>query len=139
MSVGWFTSASIDKPFTWCDHIGTGHPDPDIAFAEGKFYLATQQKTDFVSPGPWVESVEVRVGVDTDGNGEVDDWTDWKEVKETYDYIEGFSKQIARTPAAVDLSELPKGFGFQVEIRLEDSTENKSKPILESIDLKFDE
>ncbi|MEC8506495.1 MAG: hypothetical protein VXZ53_05930, partial [Planctomycetota bacterium] len=76
---------------------------------------------------------------DTDGNGEVDDWTDWKEVKETYDYIEGFSKQIARTPAAVDLSELPKGFGFQVEIRLEDSTENKSKPILESIDLKFDE
>ena len=34
MSVGWFTSASIDKPFTWCDHIGTGHPDPDIAFAE---------------------------------------------------------------------------------------------------------
>ena len=139
MSVGWFTSSSIDKPFTWCDHIGTGHPDPDVAFAEGKFYLATQQKTDFVSPGPWVESVEVRVGVDTDGNGEVDDWTDWKEVKETYDYIEGFSKQIARTPAAVDLSELPKGFGFQVEIRLEDSTENKSKPILESIDLKFDE
>ena len=139
MSVGWFTSSSIDKPFTWCDHIGTGHPDPDIAFAEGKFYLATQQKTDFVRPGPWVESVEVRVGVDTDGNGKVDDWTDWKEVKETYDYIEGFSKQIARTPAAVDLSELPEGFGFQVEIRLEDSTENKSKPILESIDLKFDE
>ena len=139
MSVGWFTSSSIDEPFTWCDHIGTGHPDPDIAFAEGKFYLATQQKTDFVSPGPWVESVEVRVGVDTDGNGKVDDWTDWKEVRETYDYIEGFSKQIARTPAAVDLSELPEGFGFQVEIRLEDSTENKSKPILESIDLKFDE
>ena len=139
MSVGWFTSSSIDEPFTWCDHIGMGHPDPDIAFAEGKFYLATQQKTDFVSPGPWVESVKVRVGVDTDRNGEVDVWTPWKEVKETYDYIEGFSKQIARTPAAVDLSELPEGFGFQVEIRLEDSTENKSKPILESIDLSFDE
>ena len=50
MSVGWFTSPSIDKQFTWCDKIGNGHPDPDIAFAEGQFYLATQQKTDYVTP-----------------------------------------------------------------------------------------
>jgi len=45
MSVGWFTSSSMDEEFTWCDNIGKGHPDPDVAFAEGKFYLATQQRT----------------------------------------------------------------------------------------------
>jgi hypothetical protein len=139
MSVGWFTSPSIDKPFTWCDNIGTGHPDPDIAFAEGQFYLATQQKTDFISPGPWVESVEARVGVDTDGDQTIDRWTDWAEVKEKYDYIPGFSKQIARTPAQLDLSKLPEGMGYQVEIRMTDITENKSKPILESMALTFEE
>nr|WP_235990266.1 hypothetical protein [Bremerella alba] len=139
MSVGWFTSSSIDKPFKWCDHIGNGHPDPDVAFAEGQFYLATQQKTDFVSPGPWVETVEARVGVDTDKDGKSDQWTDWTELKESYDYIPGFSKQIARTPAQLDLSPLPAGYGFQVELRLTDSTENKSKPIIESMSVTFAE
>ena len=139
MSVGWFTSSSVDAPFTWCDNIGTGHPDPDIAFAEGQFYLATQQKTDFVSPGPWVESVEARVGVDTDGDQAIDKWTDWAEMKEEYDYIPGFSKQIARKPAELDLSTLPAGMGYQVEVRITDKTENKSKPILESLTLTFDD
>ena len=139
MSVGWFTSPSIDEQFTWCDKIGNGHPDPDVAFAEGQFYLATQQKTDYVSPGPWVETVEARVGVDTDNDKKIDQWTDWSEVKESYDYIEGFSKQIARTPAELDLSKLPAGFGFQVEMRLTDSTENKSKPIVERMTLTFEE
>ena len=139
MSVGWFTSSSIDKQFTWCDNIGKGHPDPDVAFAEGQFYLATQQKTDYVSPGPWVETVEARVGVDTDNDKEIDKWTDWSELKESYDYIEGFSKQIARTPAELDLSKLPAGFGFQVELRLTDSTENKSKPIVERMTMSFAE
>ena len=138
MAVGWFTSPSIDQQFTWCDKIGNGHPDPDIAFAEGQFYLATQQKTDYVSPGPWVETVEVRVGVDTDDDGKVDQWSDWSEVKESYDYIPGFSKQVKTTPARVDLSDLPEGFGFQVEITMKDSTDNKSKPILESLHLAFD-
>ena len=137
MSVGWFTSSSIDEQFTWCDHIGNGHPDPDVAFAEGKFYLATQQKTDYTSPGPWVETVEARVGVDTDNDQKIDQWTDWAEVKESYDYIEGFSKQIAKTPATLDLSKLPAGFGFQVELRLTDSTENKSKPMLDSLSVSF--
>ena len=137
MSVGWFTSPSIDEPFTWCDHIGNGHPDPDVAFAEGQFYLATQQKTDYVSPGPWVETVEARVGVDTDNDGKIDQWTDWTQVKESYDYIQGFSKQIARTPAELELSKLPAGFGFQVELRLTDTTENKSKPIVERMTLSF--
>lgn len=139
MSVGWFTSSSIDEQFTWCDNIGTGHPDPDIAFAEGQFYLATQQKTDFVSSGPWVESVEARVGVDTDKDSTIDQWTDWTNVKESYDYVPGFSKQVATTPAQLDLSKLPAGYGFQVELRLTDTTENKSKPIIEGITLSFKE
>ncbi len=137
MSVGWFTSPSIDEEFTWCDNIGNGHPDPDIAFAEGQFYLATQQKTDYVSPGPWVETVEARVGVDTDKDEKIDQWTDWTELKERYDYIPGFSKQIARTPAELDLSKLPAGYGFQIELRLTDSTENKSKPFIEKLTLSF--
>ncbi len=138
MSVGWFTSASIDEPFTWCGKIGNGHPDPDVCFAEGRFYLATQQKTDYVSPGPWVETVEARVGVDTDNDGKVDRWSDWSELKESYDYIEGFAKQIAKTPAQLELSNLPEGYGFQMELKLTDTTENKSKPILESLCLSFD-
>lgn len=137
MSVGWFTSPSIDQPFTWCDNIGQGHPDPDIAFAEGQFYLATQQKTDYVSPGPWVETVEARVGVDTNRDQMVDQWTDWSEIKEHYDYVPGFSKQIARTPAELDLSALPTGFGFQVQLRLTDTTENRSKPMIERMTLSF--
>jgi hypothetical protein len=139
MSVGWFTSSSIDEQFTWCDNIGNGHPDPDIAFAEGQFYLATQQKTDFVSPGPWVETVGARAGVDTDNDGKIDQWTDWTELKENYDYIPGFSKQIARTPAELDLSKLAEGYGFQIELRLTDSTENKSKPIIERMMMSFTE
>jgi len=139
MSVGWFTTDSLDKPFTWCGHIGKGHPDPDVMFAEGQFYLATQQKTDFVSPGPWVEKVEIRVGVDTSNDGEIDQWSDWQEVKESYDYIEGFSKQVKRIPAALDLSSLPEGFGFAFELRLEDGTENKSKPIIDAVSLSFHE
>ena len=137
MSVAWFTASSIDEEFEWCDHIGKGHPDPDVAFAEGQFYLATQQKTDFVSPGPWVETVEVRVGVDIDNDESIDEWTDWQRVTEKYDYIPGFSKQIARTPAQLDLSELPPGYGFQIELRLIDSTDNKSKPIVEKLALSF--
>lgn len=135
--VGWFTSSSLDKPFAFCGEIGKGHPDPDIMFAEGRFYLATQMSTDYASPGPWVETVEARVGVDTDRNNNVDQWTDWTEVKESYDYIKGFSKQVARTPAELGLSELPAGYGFQVQLRLTDSTENKSKPIIDRMSLSF--
>ncbi len=117
MSVGWFTSSSLDEPFQWCGNIGNGHPDPDICFAEGQFYLATQQSTDYVSPGPWVEKVEARVGVDTDKDGKVDRWTNWQEVKENYDYVNGFSKHVKRIPATIDLHELPAGFGFCFEFR----------------------
>lgn len=135
MSTAWFTSSDIDEEFTFCDHIGEGHPDPDVAFANGQFYLATQQQTDWTSPGPWVGTVEVRVGVDTNQDGSADTWSEWQEVSESYDYIEGFAKQVKKSPATMDLSDLPEGYGFQVEMKLTDSTENKSKPIIESIRL----
>lgn len=138
MSVGWFTSPSIDGPYTWCDKIGTGHPDPDIGFAEGRFYLFTQQKTDYVSTGPWVEKVEVRVGVDLDNDGKLDKWTDWADVKETYDYYKGLSKHVTKTPAKADLSSLPAGYGYGFELRMTDTTENKSKPMLDRVRLSFD-
>ncbi|MGB7344052.1 MAG: hypothetical protein WBD20_07550 [Pirellulaceae bacterium] len=137
MSAGRFTAPTIDGPFTWCGHVGKGHPDPDVIFAEGKFYLATQQNSDFVSPGPWVESVEVRVGVDTNNDSTIDNWTDWQAVKETYNGIPGFAKQVAKKPASLDLSELPAGFGFQFEIKIQDTTANESRPILDKIELTF--
>ncbi len=137
MSVAWFTSSDINKTFEFCGNIGQGHPDPDVCFAEGQFYLVTQMKTDYVSPGPWVEKVEARVGVDTDNDGAVDQWTGWQEVKEHYDYIAGFAKQIARKPAGMDLSGLPSGYGFQFEVRITDTTDNPSRPILDNVAVRF--
>ena len=136
--VGWFTSSDITKPFTFCGELGRGHPDPDVIFAEGRFYLATQMKTDYVSSGPWVETVHARAGVDTDGDDKIDQWTDWQVVSEKYDYVPGFSKQVAKAPASLDLSKLPAGKGFSFEIRMEDGTENASKPVLDRVELKFD-
>jgi len=138
MKTVWFTSSDINKPFTKCDVIGNGHPDPDIIYAENQFYIVSQTD-DFVSPGPWVDGVEVRVGVDTDNDKKIDQWTEWQSIKETYSAIEGFSKQVAKTPAKADLSSLPEGFGFQYEVKLTDTTENKSKPILDKVSLTFGE
>ena len=135
--IAWFTSSSINKTFEFCGEIGRGHPDPDIGFAEGKFYMVTQTNHDYVSPGPWVEKVEARVGVDTNNNGEIDQWTSWKELKESYDYIPGFSKQIKKTPAQLDLAGLPAGFGFLVEMKITDETDNQSKPLIESLEVTF--
>ena len=137
MSVGRFTSPDIDTPFEWCGNIGKGHPDPDIMFAEGKFYLVTQQNTDFTSPGPWVGRVEARVGVDTDNDGKINRWTGWQELNETYDHMPGFAKQIRKTPAELDLSALPAGHAFRVEVKITDTTDNESKPILDKLILTF--
>ncbi|CAA6677765.1 MULTISPECIES: hypothetical protein [unclassified Lentimonas] len=137
MSVAWFTSSDINEQFTFCGNVGAGHPDPDIMFAEGEFYLITQTKQDFVSPGPWVEGVELRVGVDTNNDGSVDQWTDWQEVNESYAAISGFAKQVAKTPAQLDLTSLPEGYGFQFEVRLTDLTKNDSKPQLDKVSLSF--
>ena len=135
--IAWFTSSSINKPFEFCGEIGQGHPDPDIGFAEEKFYLITQTAKDYVSKGPWVEKVESRVGVDTSNNGKIDKWSKWSEMKESYDYIKGFSKQIKKTPAKLNLADLPAGFGFQIEVKISGSTSNASKPLIESLDLSF--
>jgi len=77
------------------------------------------------------------VGVDTNNNGKADKWSKWLAVKESYDYIAGFSKQIKRIPAQMDLSELPEGFGFQVEFKIDDTTENKSKPSIDRLTVSF--
>ena len=138
MSVAMFTSASLDEPFTFFNNVGRGHPDPDVCFAEGRFYLATQQNSDFVSPGPWVETVEVRVGVDTNDDTKINQWSDWTVVKESYDYTPGFAKQIQKTPAKMDLSALPQGYGFQFEVRMTDTTANESKPVLDRIEMTFE-
>ena len=139
MSVGRFTADSIDGPFEWCGKLGNGHPDPDVMFAEGKFYLATQQKTDFVSTGPWVESVEARVGIDTTNDGKADRFGKWSVIKESYERIPGFAKQVKRNPALLDLDFMPEGFGFQIELRVTDITKNESKPVIEGFTLSFGE
>jgi len=139
MSTAWFTSDDINKTFTFCSNIGRGHPDPDIVFAEGQFYLVTQQKTDYISSGPWVETVEVRMGVDTTNDGLVNEWSDWQVVKEQYDYMEGFSKQVERIPAQLNFSDLAEGYGFQFEVKMIDTTENESKPILDKVIVLFEE
>lgn len=59
-------------------------------------------------------------------------------MKESYDYIPGFSKQFAKTPPGMELAELPEGYGFQIELKITDSTENKSKPMIESLELSFE-
>ncbi len=135
--IGLFTSPSLDQQFEFIGELGGGHPDPDIGFAEGKFYLVNQTQHDYVSPGPWVEKVEARVGVDTNDDGEADTWSDWQEVNEQYDYIKGFSKQVKRIPASMDLSTLPEGYGFCFELRIEDTTTNQSKPVLDRIEISF--
>ncbi|MEP4133869.1 MAG: sialate O-acetylesterase, partial [Cyclobacteriaceae bacterium] len=137
MSVCWFTSSDINKPFKLVGHVGNGHPDPDIIYADGTFHLVTQQDTDYISAGPWVQNVDLRVGVDTDNDGSADYWTGWKTVRESYTPIEGFSKQLDKQPAMLDLSELPQGFGFQFEVKISDETQNESKPILDQIIFSF--
>ena len=118
MSVALFTSEDINKPFRFYGHIGSGHPDPDVMFADGKFYLITQTATDFVSDGPWVGMAKLRAGVDKDGDDKIDQWSKWQNAEETYSIIKGFSKQVDRKPAKVSFSDLPAGKGFQVEIKL---------------------
>ena len=55
------------------------------------------------------------------------------EVKESYDYIKEFATD--QVPAALDLSKFPDGYVLQVELKIADSTDNKSKPIIESLEL----
>ncbi len=85
-----------------------------------------------------VEEVAARVGIDLDGNGELDRWTKWYDVQEFYSLKPGFSKQIDVSPARIDLSELSKGRGFQFELRMTDTTKNHSKPMIDRVILEFE-
>ena len=60
-------------------------------------------------------------------------------MKESNDYIKGFSKQIKKTPAKLNLADLHAGFGFQIEVMLSDSTYNVSEAWIESMDLSFND
>lgn len=135
--LAWFTSPEINGPFEFCGEIGKGHPDPDIFYAEDKFYLVTQLEDDFSSPGPWVGKVEIRVGVDTDRDGSINSWTEWAEIKETYDYVDGFSKHVSCLPATLSLKDLPSGYGFAFELQTECANKSKVLPIFDSICLSF--
>lgn len=134
-----FTSDSWDKEFELVGSTGSGHPDPTIAFAEGQFYLVTQQITDQVSSGPWVDGVEARAGVDEDGDGSVDIWTDWQVIKEGYDHKPGYARVVDVIPAAIDMSSLPQGYGFQFEFAVDNSVVPNVSPIMSSVALVFDE
>ena len=138
MSVALFTSEDINKPFRFYGHIGSGHPDPDIMFADGKFYLITQTATDFVSDGPWIGTAKVRTGVDQDGDGGIDHWSKWQDTRETYSSIPGFAKQVDRTPAKLSFSDLPAGKGFQIELKLSSSEDHKSLPKLDQLIATFE-
>jgi hypothetical protein len=138
MSVALFTSEDINKPFRFYGHIGSGHPDPDVMFADGKFYLITQTATDFVSDGPWVGMAKLRAGVDKDGDGKIDQWSKWQNAEETYSIIKGFSKQVDRKPAKVSFSDLPAGKGFQIEINLLAGEDDTVLPKIDQLIATFD-
>ena len=135
--IGIFTSPSLNQRFEFIGELGAGHPDPDVGFAEGQFFLVNQTRHDYVSPGPWVEKVGVRVGVDTNNDGIADAWSDWQDVTEQYESIAGFAKQVKRIPASMDLSTLPEGYGFCFELRIEDTTANTSAPTLDRVEIRF--
>ena len=134
-----FTSNSLYQEFEFAGSLGSGHPDPTIGFAEGQFYLITQQNTDYVSPGPWVNGVMARAGVDTDGDSAIDQWTEWKDVYETYDHKLNYVRVVESTPALLDLSDLMDGYGFQFEIKIDNSIITDVSPLIDSVKMDYNE
>lgn len=132
-----FTGKSIYGQFDLVGSTDTGgHPDPTIGFAEGKFYLITQVNS-FTSHGPWVDGVEARAGVDVDGNGSIDTWTTWQTVKESYNHTPNFIRVVSLTPAALNLSTLPSGYGFQFEFRVDNTVVANVSPIMDQVEMTF--
>ena len=133
-----FTGDSIYGEFDLVGEMGSGHPDPTVGFAEGQFYLIRQQSTDHVSPGPWVDGVEARAGVDTDGNGTIDQWTTWQAINETYSHTPGYARVVTTTPAQLDLSSLPGGYGFEFEFRVDNDVVPAVSPIMDRVNMVFE-
>ena len=100
--------------------------------------MITQMSTDYTSPGPWVDGVEARVGVDTDGDGTIDQWTPWQGIQESYDHTLGYARVVTTTPAQLDLSELPEGYGFGFEFQVDDTVVANISPIMDRVEMKFD-
>ena len=136
--LGRFTSSSLEnEELQLIGELGNGHPDPTVAFAEGQFYLVTQQSTDYVSPGPWVNGVSARVGVDIDGNGTIDQRTAWQTIQETYDHKTGYARVVDVDDARLNLASLPSGFGFQFEFRVDNSVVANISPLMDSVTMTF--
>ncbi|MEO0476007.1 MAG: dockerin type I domain-containing protein [Planctomycetota bacterium] len=120
IGLGYWYSDDINSPFTYGGRIRTnGHPDPTAGFANGEFFIMTQIE-ELASDGPWVDAVMGQVGVDTDGDGVADVWTDWQDVSETYGRVDGFAKVFSVDPASIDLSGLPDGYGVQFRFQTDD-------------------
>lgn len=132
MSAGRFTSGNLNEQFKFVGSLGSGHPDPTVGFAEGRFYLITQTQ-DFVSTGPWIEGVMARAGVDADGDGVVDDWTDWQTVSEHYSRVPGFPRVVATRAAKIDLSDLPEARGFAFELKLSKPVDSEYSPEIDRV------
>lgn len=137
MRVGRWRTDDISKPFVWDGEVGEDfHPDPTVGFAEGKFYLLVQRSgLDFVSDGPWVDGVEARAGVDTDNDGEIDQWTPFQRMKESYSHKEGFARVVERTPARLDVSGLEPGYSFKLELKL--AKNNGVAPVIENVKVQL--
>ena len=125
------TASKVSGPYTLRGGIDTGkHPDPTVGFAEGRFYFITQG-IHFTSSGPWNEGVSARAGVDSDGDGTIDQWTQWQEVSESYDHTPGYARVIQKTPASIDLSALPAAHAVQFEFKL--AGEDDTRPQIDKV------
>ena len=138
MRVGRWRSSDIGKQFLWDGEIGEGfHPDPTVGFAEGKFYLIVQRSgKDFVSEGPWVDGIEVKAGVDTDGDEIIDKWTEFIKIKETYKQKTNFVRVVESIPAVLREINLDYGYTFEIVVRVR---KNKGfLPILDVLEINFE-
>ena len=137
MRVGRWYSDDIKKQFTWDGEIGEGfHPDPTIGFAEGRFFLLVQRSEyDFVSPGPWVDQIFIRAGVDTDHDGKIDQWTKFEKIKEAYKQKPGYTKVIEVKQAVFSAESLPPGWAFKIEIMT--GPNNSLRPVINTLETWF--
>ncbi|MAR09305.1 MAG: hypothetical protein CL681_04955, partial [Blastopirellula sp.] len=75
--------------------------------------------------------------VDKDGDGTIDEWTDWQRVKESYSQKPGFARIVDVAPARVDTDQLPAGKGFAFEFRTS-RLNNGVQPIMDCVTLEFE-